>query len=77
MYEAKATCKFWLRLYIYTSLMCFVLQAAQEEDSPSNSAKRVHRNVFNEAAFLQTQRTAARGNVSLFLMPLVDMLTEL
>ena len=81
MYEVQAT---YLELLaaspICISLICFVLQEAQEhqEDSPgAKKCKNAPRNLLGEPAFQQTYRTAARGNASMFLMPLADILAEL
>ncbi len=59
------------------SLICMVLQAARDEEEDKDRSKRVHRNVFGKAAFMQRHRTAARGNVTMFLLPLADTLCEL
>ena len=82
VYEVKAT---YVEILAASpcciSLICFVLQAEREGEHADGKeqkySKPVYRNVFGEKAFMQRQRTAARGNATMFLMPLGDILAEL
>jgi hypothetical protein len=59
------------------SLICFILQNAQGSSVKDESAKRPKKPMFLEPAFKQAHRTAARGNITMWPMPLTDILDEM
>ena len=52
------------------SLICFVLQAARDEGSREEKSKKRRTNLWDQPVHLQDDRTAARGNITMFPMPL-------
>lgn len=58
-------------------LACMALQAARGVDSSGSRATSASRNALSEPAFMQMYRTAVRGNITLCMMPLADVLCEL
>ena len=52
------------------SLICFVLQAARDEGSREERTKKRRTNLWDQPAHMQDDRTAARGNITMFPMPL-------
>ena len=59
------------------SLICFVLQEAYDQKDPKDCCQAPKRAMFLEPAFVQKQRTAARGNITMWPMPLSDILQEM
>ena len=59
------------------SLICFILQDVRGGSSNEDRSKRVKRSMFLQYAFQQESRSAARGNITMWLMPLSDILQEM
>ena len=78
IYEKKVT---YLELLMASpcclSLICFILQDSRAGATKDDRSKRFKKSMFMEPAFQQDYRTAARGNITMWPMPLTDVLEEM
>jgi hypothetical protein len=58
-------------------LICFILQDSRAASTKTDRSKRLKTSMFMEAAFQQEYRTAARGNITIWPMPLGEILEEM
>ena len=58
-------------------LICFILQDSRAGSTREDRSKRFKKSMFMEPAFHQDYRTAARGNITMWPIPLSDILKEM